>query len=76
MKKLIYILILLFSLLLVNCDDSNKPWHSYKVTYENGSCDTIKAQSFKYYFEDRAVYFIPAMGAVRNVENVVCIDKE
>ena len=54
--------------------DSNKPYHLYRVDYTDGKHDTIKAQKFTYYLDNKCVEFKPYKGVVTNVENIVCID--
>lgn len=55
-------------------ENSNEPYHVYRIDYMDGKHDTVKAQKFKYYFDEKCAIFKPSAGAVTNVKNVICID--
>ena len=40
----------------------------------DGKHDTVKAQKFKFYIDEKCAVFKPSAGAVTNVKNVICID--
>lgn len=54
--------------------NSNEPYHVYRIDYIDGKHDTVKAQKFKFYIDEKCAVFKPSAGAVTNVKNVICID--